>query len=358
MTPAILALLLAISFAEVLVLTQDNFDSELEKHKNLFIKFYAPWCGHCKQLAPTWEEMSNEYKTMPVAEVDCTAHGSICGKYGVSGYPTIKLLQSNGAVFKYEKARDKEEMMKWADSMLEPTLTKCDSIEDCAEKSRKVRALNYFLLEAPEYKDIYESYFTDFKGEHFFGFLKAKEWKLIAVREGEHIVYKGTENSNVNYVKKFVDSHRYAFLPLLGQDNAPALIHERRKPTVIFALDTERDNRILKTLSKFARELILNPKDETAFIEMRYTLTFSDTGSWKQFFEGIDVDTSAGPKIVVYDNVSPKKQVFQADFGEDPVASVIEFLKKHKTRQLKGAPLGKDGRVVRPEGAEKDNKEL
>ena len=349
MIPIVLTLFLVIFAAEVLVLTQDNFDSELEKHKNLFIKFYAPWCGHCKKLAPVWEEMSNEYTTMPVAEVDCTAHGSICGKYGVNGYPTIKLLQSNGAVFKYEKAREKDEMMKWADSMLEPTLTKCDSLEDCAEKSRKVRALNYFLLEAPEYKEIYESYFTDFKGEHFFGFLKAKEWKLIAVREGERIVYKGTENSSVNYIKKFIAAHRYAFLPLLGQDNAAALIQERGKPTVIFALDTERDGKVLKALSRFARELVLSPRDETAFIEMRYTLAFSDVGSWKEFFEGIDVDASAGPKVVIYDNVGPKKQVHQADLGEDPVASVVELLRKHKARQLSGAPLGKDGRVARPD---------
>lgn len=79
---------------DVVILTDDNFEEVVMQSKEpFFIKFYAPWCGHCKKLAPIWIDLATEMKgTIKVAEADCTVHSKVCSRYGVSGYPTIKFF--------------------------------------------------------------------------------------------------------------------------------------------------------------------------------------------------------------------------------------------------------------------------
>ena len=65
-----------------------------------FIKFYAPWCGHCKKLAPTWSELADELKhnkSISIGQVDCTQAQSLCKKLEITGYPTLKSFYSGEA---------------------------------------------------------------------------------------------------------------------------------------------------------------------------------------------------------------------------------------------------------------------
>jgi len=77
----------------VMVLTENTFEDELNKHDNILVEFYAPWCGHCKKLAPEYSAAAEVLSTMdpavPLAKVDATEEKMLAEKYGVQGFPTL-----------------------------------------------------------------------------------------------------------------------------------------------------------------------------------------------------------------------------------------------------------------------------
>ena len=124
---ALIAALAALAFADdaaaesssdVLVLTDKNFAAKLASTDLALVEFYAPWCGHCKTLAPKWEAFAKDVaaeESIVVAKIDATANDFPQSQFPVSGFPTLYYVpaSSKQSPIKYEGEREVKDFISF-----------------------------------------------------------------------------------------------------------------------------------------------------------------------------------------------------------------------------------------------------
>jgi protein disulfide-isomerase-like protein len=147
--------------SNVVDLTPSNFDSiVLDTSKSVLVEFYAPWCGHCKHLAPDYEKVANAFvgdADVVIAKVDADAHKDLGGRYGVSGFPTLKWFgkDSKENPEAYDGARD---VQAFVDFINQKAGTKRKADGRLSEQAGRVAALDelaqQFSKDGANHKDL------------------------------------------------------------------------------------------------------------------------------------------------------------------------------------------------------------
>jgi protein disulfide-isomerase-like protein len=169
---SIAAFLAFFAVANALELTADNWEAETAG-KTVFLKFFAPWCGHCKKMKPDWDKLMEAFAgsaTQLVADVDCTTGGKpLCDANGVKGYPTLKWGDPS-ALVDYQGGRDYDSFKTFAEENLKPMCSPAN-IDICDDEKKAeikkfqdmpVADLDALIKEKDEEQAKYEGDFTTF----------------------------------------------------------------------------------------------------------------------------------------------------------------------------------------------------
>ncbi|KAG0276455.1 protein disulfide-isomerase precursor, partial [Linnemannia exigua] len=154
--------------SDVIDLTAKNFASSVSDEKLMLVEFFAPWCGHCKALAPEYEIAATELKehNIPIAKVDCTVETDLCQEQGIQGYPTLKVFRE-GTPSDYTGPRKADGIVSYLKNVTAETL-------EAFSKSDRV-VIVAVLPKEDERREELERIANIYRDDYVFGIIEASE---------------------------------------------------------------------------------------------------------------------------------------------------------------------------------------
>jgi len=140
----------------VLVLGDDNFQAAIDANQFILVEFYAPWCGHCKSLAPEYakaaQALAEDNSEVKLAKVDATIHKKWSEKFEVRGFPTLKFFKK-GVPQEYSGGRTADTILEWVEKKSGPAAKDLVTKDAAATfiEANKVVVIGFFTdLESAE----------------------------------------------------------------------------------------------------------------------------------------------------------------------------------------------------------------
>uniref|UniRef100_A0A8B9KBW4 Protein disulfide-isomerase n=1 Tax=Astyanax mexicanus TaxID=7994 RepID=A0A8B9KBW4_ASTMX len=319
-------------------------------------------CGHCKRLAPEYEAAATRLKgIVSLAKVDCTANSNVCSKYGVSGYPTLKIFRDGEESGAYDGPRTADGIVSHLKKQAGPASVELKTVADfekfIGDRDASVvgffadggsAAQSEFLKSASALRESYRFAHTnledllkksDIDGE---GVVLFRPPRLNNKFEESSVKFSEDKFTNAK-IKRFIQDNIFGMCPHMTEDNKD---HLKGKDLLVAYYDVDydknpkgsnywRNRKLLDTLSYIGNKRVM--KVAKGFLDEGKKLSFAvaNKNSFSHDVSELGLDASGGELPVVgIRTAKGDKYVMQEEFSRDGKA-LERFLQDYFDGKLK-----------------------
>uniref|UniRef100_A0A4W5JPZ0 Protein disulfide-isomerase A4 n=1 Tax=Hucho hucho TaxID=62062 RepID=A0A4W5JPZ0_9TELE len=302
-----------------LVLTKDSFDDVINNADIILVEFYAPWCGHCKQLAPEYEkaakDLSQRSPPIPLAKVDATQEKDIAIRFGVSGYPTLKIFRK-GKAFDYNGPREKSGIVDYMSEQAGPP----------SKQVQMVKQVQEFIKDGDDV--VIVGVFSSEQDTTYDLYLEASSHTLTI-----------KDSTEVSEVQDFFKKH---ILPLVGhrkQSNDAKRYTKRPLVVVYYGVDFGFD---FRKATQFWRSKVL----EVAKDFPEYTFAIADEEDYSDELKSLGLsDSGEEVNVGILGDGGKKFAMEPEEFDSEVLREFIMAFKKGKLKPIiKSQPVPKNNK--------------
>jgi protein disulfide-isomerase A1 len=314
---------------DIMILTDTTFEKAITKYENVFVAFYAPWCGHCQKLLPELEKVAEilSKENIIVAKVDATKEKNLSNKYKIVSYPILKFFKENTSI-KYTGKKKQKELIEWARKMASPPVTYLKSLESIEKmKNENNVSVIYFGKEEKDIK-IFKTLsvknidipFAVVEDEKIAQLYKAVPKSVVVLKkfdEKRKDIINFDEKKLENFIKKNSEQKVFSFtnknINLIFNKNKPAFVYFGRKGDLNW-------KKVTSTIEKLA----YNVENDLIFI-----MTEINEGYGKNIAERIKLRSNEIPCIMILDvKINIDKYKYTGNYEYNDLVNFIDNWEK------------------------------
>jgi len=324
----------------VLVLTEANFDGAIADNEFLLVEFYAPWCGHCKSLAPEYakaaQALAEKDSAVKLGKVDATEEGKLAEKFEVRGYPTLKFFR-NGKPAEYTGGRTSDTIISWLEKKTGPPAKTLDSVDAAKAfiEDNEIAVIGFFKdAESAGAKEFLSA--AGGMDDHPFGITSDDAIFAEYSVEGEGVsLFKKFDEGRNNFegeiteaaVVKFVAGNSLPLVIDFNQETAQKIFSGEIKSHLLLFVSAKADEYAgqVEVASTIAKE----NKGELLFVTVN-----TDEEDHKRIMEFFGLEDSELPSMRII-KLEEDMSKYKPESTEISVDNVRAFVNSYKAGELK-----------------------